>query len=108
MTALGPGLRVRCISPDWLDSQGAKTCGPALGAVLTVAEVMHAFGIIFLIFPPWPNDKYDSKGFVPLDGNEDISELEAALNKGPVEGDQEREVVEIAALMVQYGAEFAR
>lgn len=90
MTALGPGVRVKCIVPNWFDL-GGKCAGPSLGSVWTVAKVIHVPpDRAYLNLAEWTANRRDlwrSTAFIPMDGNEDISALEGLLKKGPVERD---------------------
>lgn len=85
MTAIGPGVRVKCIKRgDWClsDIHGP---GPEFGTVWTIkgAEPGGPYSppgkYLFLV--EWLGYRsFHESRFVPLDGNEDISALLAALN----------------------------
>lgn len=85
MTALGPGVRVKCVKDDWRPRVTVfSETGPAKGTVWTVNWVgfgesgMEAIGL-----SEWPRQDlcFDHTHFVPLSGNEDISQLTALLDK---------------------------
>lgn len=89
MTALGPGVRVKCIRDDGDDHPVSNGSFPAIGSVWTVDEMVEddegdqAFTLV-----EWADDDcFYATHFVPLDGAEDISALEAALKKGRVDSD---------------------
>lgn len=93
MSAIGPGVRVKCIrnSPMWDNALHVPRLGPGPGSVWTVRAVD---GVTHPLAPPgdyfslweWPPQRwFHSCNFVPLDGNEDLSTLEGLLNKGPVD-----------------------
>jgi hypothetical protein len=93
MSALGPGVRVKCIK------QGAWTHdgeGPRNGSVWTISDIYFQPGTrdVFLRLVEWPyrDDLFLASRFIPLNGNEDLSELMSALNKGPVESEPEEHV----------------
>jgi hypothetical protein len=93
MTALGPGVRVKCIK------QGAWTHagdGPRNGSVWTIFNIDLQPGTrdVFLRLVEWPyrDELFLASRFIPLNGNEDLSVLESALNKGPVEGERDERV----------------
>ena len=85
MTALGPGVRVKCIQDNWVSSWGG-TDGPTVGTVWTVAEVdTYDDGAVLFSLVEWISgeDFFFSEYFVPLDGNEDISVFTSILDKLP-------------------------
>jgi hypothetical protein len=93
MSALGPGVRVKCIK------QGAWTHAgdvPRNGSVWTIFDIdLEPWTrAVFLRLVEWPyrDELFLASRFVPLDGNEDLSELMSALNKGQVEGGREEHV----------------
>jgi hypothetical protein len=98
MTALGKGIRVKCVNKEPWDSplEGAGA-GPAFGSIWTVGRVIRAF---YEYEGPWlelvewlPDDTwFNAQYFVPLDGHEDLSALLAALKKGPLEGERDERV----------------
>ena len=98
MTALGSGVRVKCIEGGlWEDG-----IGPATGSVWTIERVIRSGSVIFLrrakddylILRGWdPSEIFRAVRFVPLDGNEDISALTGMLNKGPVDPVRKPETV---------------
>jgi hypothetical protein len=92
VTALGKGVRVKRVkNGEWHTPDGCLKPGPMHGSVWTVLEVDSEFGLDFISLQEWQNplDTFDARCFAPLDGNEDLSELEAALKKGPVNGERD-------------------
>lgn len=85
MTVLGPGVRVKCVKIGlWTCPElgGISMEGPSFGSIWTICEINRdpPFATVGLL--EWPSrfDHYNVRHFVPLDGNEDISTLLAALN----------------------------
>ena len=91
MTDLGRGTRVKCIyDGSWLDPLGIPDSGPPFGSVWTVNKLLERWGATYFTLTEWPvtNQYFASTEFVPLFGNEDLSELESLLNKGPVDEEE--------------------
>lgn len=87
MIALGPGVRVKCIKRgSWTCPQlgGVVTDGPPHGSVWTVfnIDLSPPFPTVALLEWGNPLDHYNTRHFIPLEGNEDISALLTALNIG--------------------------
>jgi hypothetical protein len=100
MTALAPGVKVKCIKDGvWkhIDT-GLPDVGPPKNSIWTVLCFSEIWGREYIILTEWHDWHQAFKAypnFVPLDGNEDISALTEALNKGPVEGYKQDERVRI-------------
>lgn len=93
MTALGPGVRVKCVKRgNRLNSHGFPFPSETVGAVYVVESVptdrgLYLRGIEHFCPCCGRRGAARTERFIPLDGNEDISALEGALKKGPVERD---------------------
>jgi hypothetical protein len=87
VTALAPGLRVKCVKiGGWTnDLDGTSRPGPSVGSVWTVAQVCEWLGTPYLVLKEWRDGFgcFHASRFVPLDGHEDMTDLEAALKCGP-------------------------
>ena len=88
MTALGRGTRVKCVNRDglWPCPEGVQYAGPAFGSVWTVSKFIRSYFEYrgpWLALAGWPdNSWFKGEWFVPLSGNEDLADLEAAFKKG--------------------------
>jgi hypothetical protein len=90
VTAIGPGVRVKCIKRDrWLDCDGNDQgfVGPEFSSVWTVKKCVRSF---FEYKGPWielaewaDSTWFMAEYFVPLDGNEDISVFTSILDRLP-------------------------
>lgn len=85
MTAIGPGVRVKCIKRDeWriVELGNIVGSGPIFGSVWTVERVIEGPPFKSMYLMEWPeyNSVFNVRYFIPLEGNEDISALLAALN----------------------------
>jgi hypothetical protein len=79
------GTRVKCIKRGAWNLTYLYGPGPAFGTVWTVRDIEPAYPGetpgLYLFLAEWDqNRKFNSRHFVHLNGNEDISELIAALN----------------------------
>ena len=112
MTALGPGVRVKATKSEWYwNNDGSPTPGPTKGSVWTITGFcVCPYGrYLYLLEWPMPLQHFNPKFFVPLDGNEDLSDLITALKKGTEQGERERkEIVEIAKNIRTGAAEYVR
>ena len=112
MTALGPGVRVKAIKSDWYwEDSGIPAIGPIKNSIWTISKLEERSGRMFIYLSEWPVSWHHFlvDYFVPLDGNEDISDLIAALKKGSEQRDIERkEIIEIAEAIRTGAAEFVR
>ena len=112
MTALGPGVRVKCVySGRWYAPSGEMLTGPPMGSVWTIDERLDRYGAVLFSLVGWFNSEqfFRDNCFVPLDGNEDISSLVAALKRCALWGVIERkEIVEIAKAIRTGAAEYVR
>ena len=111
MTALGPGVRVKCIKRgawETISGQPKRPGGPEFGSIWTVLSRAPSYIMECVYLKEWNDiDAFDVRRFVPLDGNEDISDLEAALKKGSEQGQRERKkIVEIAKAIRTGAAEY--
>jgi hypothetical protein len=83
MVELAPCVRVKCVADTdgcWIDRSGASFSDPKLGDVLVIADVDQEW---FLQFAPYGSFlAFDRRWFVPLEGNEDMADLIAALDRG--------------------------
>lgn len=89
MTVLGPGVKVKCVKRnEWriVELGNIIGSGPTFGSVWTVERVMEdpPFTSMYLVEWPEYNSEYhsafDVRWFIPLEGNENLSALLAALN----------------------------
>ena len=113
MTMIGPGVRVKCIKRGaWEIIAGQPVCdgGPEFGSIWTVLSRAPTIFMDGIYLKEWNEiDAFDVRRFVPLDGNEDLSDLIAALKRGADQGDIERkEIVEIAKAIRTGAAEYVR
>ena len=84
MTALGPGIRVKCIyNGPWKCSDYPGLIGPDYGTVWTVG-VIEQYGeypprAIYVSLLEWPNKEqfFLAKHFHPLDGETELARLRA-------------------------------
>ena len=112
MTTLGPGVRVKCVySGEWYDPFGAVLAGPSIGSVWTIDERLERYEATLFSLVGWSNSEqfFHQECFVPLDGNEELSDLIAALKRGADQADIEhKEIVEIAKAIRTGAAEYVR
>jgi hypothetical protein len=93
MTALAPGVRVKCIKQGRWEGE-PPIRGPGRGSIWTVLFMITEpeTGDVFIGLCEWPkgSDVFLASWFIPLDGNEDISALIDAFTKGVVDGERAR------------------
>jgi hypothetical protein len=86
------GVRVKCVKiGEWVNGlDGSFGSGPSIGSVWTVKQVVEWAGEPYLVLEKWPDplECFSASWFVPLDGSEDMTDLEAALKGGPPIGDK--------------------
>lgn len=74
-----PGAKVECIAKkQWVTERGKlASAGPVKGKIYTIKGVEEAYGYIFLILEEFAVDRWNARGFRPL--NEKDAELFAQL-----------------------------
>ena len=100
MTAIGPGVRVKCVKSGLpFNTHGYKCPSQSVGGVYVIEGIVPPMGIYLTVDKSicqccgLTNAQFIDR-FIPLDGNEDISSLIEASKKGPVESDERVRVVE--------------
>jgi len=93
MTALGRGVRVKCINKGaWGDAAWGPARGPEFGSIWVIKKLIRSYFEYrgpWLELENWPDGSwFHADYFVPLKGNEDLTELEAAARKGKAEAEK--------------------
>ena len=99
MTAIGRGSKVKCIKRGpWKDNRTGETYeGPTYGSVWTVDHLYKDKGCDYLVLVGDRNGfGRNASQFIPLDGNEDITALQALLTAGDPDAKQKQRAKETA------------